>query len=316
MAAGDPARRADGLPERAVEQPRRSPVGRDSCSASRCRERVQWIRVLLAELQRINSHLVWLGTHAHGSRRRLGDALLLPRARAAAEHQRADRRLPDVPELHPRRRPARGSARAASTRRSAQFLDRLPGEARRVRGPAHPEPDLPQAHARASGVISRADARRLRPGRARSPAPSGVDLRRAQGVPVLRLRDVRVRRADRDARATSTTATSCASRRCGRALRICRQALERITPTGAWAADDPRVVPPPKDRVYTEMEALIQHFLIYSQGFIVPAGEAYVPVEGPRGEHGCYVVSDGTNRPVAREDARRRRCWRARRCRR
>jgi len=42
------------------------------------------------------------------------------------------------------------------------------------------------------------------------------------------------------------------------------------------------------------MEALIQHFLIYSQGFKVPAGDAYVPVEGPRGEHGCYVVSDGT----------------------
>ena len=52
-----------------------------------------------------------------------------------------------------------------------------------------------------------------------------------------------------------------------------------------------------KDQVYTEMEALIQHFLIHSQGFVVPAGEAYVPVEGPRGEHGCYVVSDGTNRP-------------------
>ena len=45
------------------------------------------------------------------------------------------------------------------------------------------------------------------------------------------------------------------------------------------------------------MEALIQHFLIYSQGFTVPAGEVYVPVEGPRGEHGFYVVSDGTNRP-------------------
>ena len=45
------------------------------------------------------------------------------------------------------------------------------------------------------------------------------------------------------------------------------------------------------------MEALIQHFLIYSQGFTVPVGDAYVPVEGPRGEHGCYVVSDGTHKP-------------------
>jgi NADH-quinone oxidoreductase subunit D len=79
--------------------------------------------------------------------------------------------------------------------------------------------------------------------------------------------------------------------------KICRQALERITPTGAYAVNDPRITPPPKDRVYTEMEALIQHFLIYSQGFTVPAGEAYVPVEGPRGEQGYSVVADGTNRP-------------------
>jgi NADH-quinone oxidoreductase subunit D len=80
-------------------------------------------------------------------------------------------------------------------------------------------------------------------------------------------------------------------------VKLCRQALDRIPAAGAFAIDDPRITPPPKDRVYTEMEALIQHFLIYSQGFTVPAGEAYVPVEGPRGEQGFTVVSDGTNRP-------------------
>jgi NADH-quinone oxidoreductase subunit D len=80
-------------------------------------------------------------------------------------------------------------------------------------------------------------------------------------------------------------------------VRICRQALERITPTGQFDIQDYRIVPPPKDRVYTEMEALIQHFLIYSQGFTTPPGDAYVPVEGPRGEQGYYIVSDGTNRP-------------------
>ena len=80
-------------------------------------------------------------------------------------------------------------------------------------------------------------------------------------------------------------------------VRICRQALDRISPTGPYDCGDFRIVPPPKDRVYTEMEALIQHFLIYSQGFTVPAGDAYVPVEGPRGEHGFSIVSDGTNRP-------------------
>jgi NADH-quinone oxidoreductase subunit D len=80
-------------------------------------------------------------------------------------------------------------------------------------------------------------------------------------------------------------------------INIAKQAIARISPTGVWACDDTRVVPPPKDKVYTEMEALIQHFLIYSQGFTVPAGDAYVPIEGPRGEHGFYIVSDGTNRP-------------------
>jgi NADH-quinone oxidoreductase subunit D len=79
--------------------------------------------------------------------------------------------------------------------------------------------------------------------------------------------------------------------------RIALQALERITPRGVYDIQDYRIVPPPKDKVYTEMEGLIQHFLIYSQGFTVPAGDAYVPIEGPRGEHGFSIVSDGTNRP-------------------
>jgi NADH-quinone oxidoreductase subunit D len=80
-------------------------------------------------------------------------------------------------------------------------------------------------------------------------------------------------------------------------VKISRDALERITPRGQYDIQDYRIVPPPKDKVYTEMEGLIQHFLIYSQGFTVPAGEAYVPVEGPRGEHGFTIFSDGTNRP-------------------
>ena len=79
--------------------------------------------------------------------------------------------------------------------------------------------------------------------------------------------------------------------------KIALQALSRITPRGVFDIQDYKIVPPPKDKVYSEMEALIQHFLVYSQGFNVPAGESYVPVEGPRGEHGFSIVSDGTNRP-------------------
>jgi NADH-quinone oxidoreductase subunit D len=79
--------------------------------------------------------------------------------------------------------------------------------------------------------------------------------------------------------------------------RLAQQALARISPKGVFDIQDYRIVPPPKDKVYTEMEGLIQHFLIYSQGFTVPPGDSYVPVEGPRGEHGFSIVSDGTNRP-------------------
>ena len=87
----------------------------------------------------------------------------------------------------------------------------------------------------------------------------------------------------------------CASRKCGEHEDL--PSAPGYLADRTYAIDDPRITPPPKDRVYTEMEALIQHFLVYSQGFTVPAGEAYVPIEGPRGEHGFTVVSDGTNRP-------------------
>ena len=96
--------------------------------------------------------------------------------------------------------------------------------------------------------------------------------------------------------------------------RIAQQALKRISPRGVFDIQDYRIVPPPKDKVYTEMEALIQHFLIYSQGFTVPAGEAYVPIEGPRGEHGFSIFSDGRTARIASRCARRR-STRARRCR-
>jgi NADH-quinone oxidoreductase subunit D len=79
-------------------------------------------------------------------------------------------------------------------------------------------------------------------------------------------------------------------------LRIVEQALKEM-PGGPVTIDDPKIVPPPKMVVRQSMEALIHHFLLYSQGFTVPPGEAYVAVEGPKGEVGFYVVSDGTNKP-------------------
>ncbi len=78
--------------------------------------------------------------------------------------------------------------------------------------------------------------------------------------------------------------------------KIVRQALDRL-PDGPVLADAPKVVPPPKERLHDDMEALIHHFLIFTHGFDVPKGEAYVPIEGPRGEVGFYIVSDGGPKP-------------------
>jgi NADH-quinone oxidoreductase subunit D len=78
--------------------------------------------------------------------------------------------------------------------------------------------------------------------------------------------------------------------------RIIKQALEGM-PEGRWTADAPHVVLPERDKMKTQMEALIYHFKIVTEGFGVPAGEAYQVIESPRGEVGYYVVSDGTAKP-------------------
>jgi NADH-quinone oxidoreductase subunit D len=78
--------------------------------------------------------------------------------------------------------------------------------------------------------------------------------------------------------------------------RIVMQALEGM-PGGRWTADAPHVVLPDREKMKTQIEALIYHFKIVTEGFRVPAGEVYQAIESPRGEVGYYVVSDGTAHP-------------------
>jgi NADH-quinone oxidoreductase subunit D len=256
-------------------------------------ERVRSIRVLIAELQRINSHLVWLGTHGmevgavsvmlYCFRERellLNINEMLAGFRMFPSYMRVGGLREDLP---------RGFHDAVRA-----FLDRFPSKLDEYED-LLTQNEIYRDRTRNVGRISKEDA-----------VAYGLvgPIARAAGVPYDVRKyfpylgyetfefDVPVRtEGDVYARYLVRVAEMRQS------VKICRQALERITPTGAFAVDDPRITPPPKDRVYTEMEALIQHFLIYSQGFTVPAGEAYVPVEGPRGEQGFTVVSDGTNRP-------------------
>jgi len=82
----------------------------------------------------------------------------------------------------------------------------------------------------------------------------------------------------------------------GESIRIIRQVLDKM-PAGDYRIQDKKVTPPPRARIDESMEALIHHFKIFTEGFRVPEGEVYVAVESPRGELGCYLVSDGTAKP-------------------
>ena len=256
-------------------------------------QRVNDIRVLIAELQRLASHLIWLGTHAmeigavsmlfYAIRERellLNINELIAGFRFFPSYIRIGGLREDL---------ARGFHEAVNA-----FLERFPAKLDEFEG-LLTKNDMFLRRTEGVGVISQDDALAWGlVGPIARAAGSDYDVRKYFPycgyetydftVPTATEGDVFARYRVRMAEMRQS-------------VRIAKQAISRITPSGAWACDDPRVVPPPKDKVYTEMEALIQHFLIYSQGFTVPAGDVYFPIEGPRGEHGCYVVSDGTNRP-------------------
>ncbi|HEX2048535.1 MAG TPA: NADH-quinone oxidoreductase subunit D [Acidimicrobiales bacterium] len=79
-------------------------------------------------------------------------------------------------------------------------------------------------------------------------------------------------------------------------VKIVYQILEKM-PKGDYRVQDKKVTPPPRHRIDESMEALIHHFKIFTEGFRVPEGEVYVAIESPRGELGCYLVSDGSAKP-------------------
>jgi NADH-quinone oxidoreductase subunit D len=256
-------------------------------------QRVKDIRVLIAELQRLASHLIWLGTHAmeigavsmlfYAIRERellLNINELIAGFRFFPSYIRIGGLREDLP---------RGFHEAVNA-----FLERFPGKIDEFEG-LLTKNDIFRRRTEGVGVITQEDALQwgLLGPIARA---TGLDYDVRKYFPYLGYEtyDFSIPTAT-EGDVYARYRVRIAEMR--QSVKICKQAIARITPSGVWACDDPRVVPPPKDKVYTEMEALIQHFLIYSQGFTVPPGEAYVPIEGPRGEHGTYIVSDGTNRP-------------------
>jgi len=256
-------------------------------------QRVKDIRVLIAELQRIASHLIWIGTHGL----EIGAVSMLFYAVREREL------LLNINELIAGFRFFPSYIRIGGLREDLprgfhaqvqEFLDRFPAKIDEFEG-LLTKNDIYQRRTQNVGIITKEHAYAWGlVGPIARAGGSDYDVRKYFPYSGYETYDFKVPTAtegDVYARYRVRVAEMRES------LKIAKQALDRISPTGVWACDDTRVVPPPKDKVYSEMEALIQHFLIYSQGFTVPAGDAYVPVEGPRGEHGCYIVSDGTNRP-------------------
>jgi len=80
------------------------------------------------------------------------------------------------------------------------------------------------------------------------------------------------------------------------AVKILGQAVDRL-PDGPVNVDDRKMLPPPREELETSMEAVIHHFKLFTEGYSVPPGDVYVAVESGRGENGCYISSDGTHKP-------------------
>ncbi len=255
-------------------------------------ERAQWLRVMLNELTRLNSHLVWLGTHAMdigaltvflytfreredilrlfehvaGQRMmtsyfRIGGVSLEPPLDFFAMVQKLIQRMPA--KIDEYQNLLTGNPIWVDRLKGVGYLSAADAIALGVTGPP----------LRASGVDW--DLRRDMPYTGyekfqfKVPISNGCDVWARY---VIRLEEMR------------------------ESVKIIQQTLDGI-PEGPVTADAPKVVLPDREKMKTEMESLIYHFKIVTEGFPVPAGEVYQAIESPRGEMGYYVVADGTAKP-------------------
>jgi NADH-quinone oxidoreductase subunit D len=257
-------------------------------------KRAQYVRVMLVELQRISSHLVWLGTHAidlgamsvflycfrereeilkifelfAGQRMmtsyfRIGGLALEPPAgwRAAIDKflKMMPSRVDDYETLLTKNRIWMGRTQGIG------YISTEDAIALSMTGPT----------IRASGLAY--DNRKMFPYSSYEefefdvPTRTDSDCFARYMVRVAEMRE---------------------------SLKIVRQAFDKIADQGPIRSEAPGIVPPAREKMKTEMEALIYHFKIFTEGFAPPPGEAFVAVESPRGELGCFVASDGSAKPL------------------
>jgi NADH-quinone oxidoreductase subunit D len=255
-------------------------------------DRAQWLRVLMNELTRLQSHLVWLGTHAldigaltmflycfrereellrifeklSGQRMmtsyfRIGGVSLEPPL--DLYQQVRDFLLAMPSKIDEYESLLTGNPIWMGRLKGVGYLSPEDGIALGVTGPP----------LRASGVDF--DLRRDMP----YSSYEKFDFK----VPVSQVGDVWARYVVRMEEMRES-------------VKICQQALDGL-PAGRIVADAPKIILPDREQMKTQMESLIHHFKIVTEGFGVPAGEVFQAIESPRGEMGYYVVSDGTAKP-------------------
>jgi NADH-quinone oxidoreductase subunit D len=254
--------------------------------------KAQWMRVLMNELTRINSHLVWLGTHAMdlGAMtvflycfREREDVLRFFEMVSGQRMMTSYFRIGGLALEPP----------LGFFEKVKKFADRFPGNVDEYEGLLTGNPIFIM-RTKGVGRLSMEDAIALG---ASGPTLRGsgvdIDLRRDDPytgyekftfkVPVSTEGDVFARYV-------------CRVQELRESIGMVQQALAGM-PEGPVKADAPKVVLPDREKMKTQMEALIYHFKIITEGFSVPPGEVYQAVESPRGEMGYYVVSDGTAKP-------------------
>jgi len=256
-------------------------------------KRPQYIRVLLTELTRIASHLVWIGTHAID----LGAMSVF--LYTFREREEILKILEYV-----------SGQRMMTTyfRVGGLALEPPPGWLERVRRFIDSFPDhldeyedlltnnrIWMGRTKGIGVISAADAIAL--------GASGPMLRGSGVAYDIRKAFPYSSYEEFDFDIQVQTAGDCYARYQVRmaemreSLKIVRQAIDKIPAEGPFRAEAPGVTPPAREEMKTSIEGLIYHFKIYTEGFAPPAGEVYQAIESPRGELGVFLVSDGSAKP-------------------
>ena len=254
--------------------------------------KAQWMRVLMNELTRINSHLVWLGTHAMdlGAMtvflycfREREDVLRFFEMVSGQRMMTSYFRIGGLALEPP----------LGFFEKVRKFADRFPGNLDEYEGLLTGNPIFMM---RTKGVayISPEDAIALG---ACGPTlrGSGVDIDLRRDAPYTGYENFKFNvpvRTEGDVFARYL----CRVQELRESIGMVQQALAGM-PEGPIKANAPKVVLPDREKMKTQMEALIYHFKIITEGFTVPAGEVYQAIESPRGEMGYYIVSDGTAKP-------------------